>query len=68
MAEFAATTFSFTLERKDLMRIAFGNAGPFIDIEGHRAPRYTHAVTLPPDVALELAQEIIRVYAKPPTA
>lgn len=67
MGEYAATTFSFTPEGSDLIRIAFGNAGPFIDVEGHRTPRYTHAVTLPPDVALDLAQKLIANYAKPPS-
>ena len=65
MAEYAATVFSYTMEDNLLMRIAFGNGGPFIDADGQRAPRYTHAVTLPPTVALDLAQKIIASYAKP---
>lgn len=65
MAEYAAISFVYTRECKDLIRIAFGNSGPIIDETGKRSPRYTHAVTLPPDVALELAQQIIASYAKP---
>ncbi|MFG1379494.1 hypothetical protein [Xanthobacter autotrophicus] len=65
MAEYAAITYIFTTEGPNLLRIAFGNAGPFIDSSGNREPRYTHAVTLTPETALDLAQKIIMHYAKP---
>lgn len=65
MPEFAASAFTFTQEGTDLLRIAFGNAGPFVDETGRRAGRFTHAVTLPPAIAVELAQLILAHYAKP---
>ena len=65
MPEFAATSFAFTREGNDLIRIAFGNAGPYIDESGSRSGRFTHAVTLPPEIAVDLAQAILTHYAKP---
>lgn len=65
MPEYAATSFIYTPEGRDLIRVAFGNHGPVIDAHGNRSPRYTHAVTLPPDVALDLAQKIISLYGNP---
>ena len=63
--EFAATAFRFTRESKHFVRIAFGNAGPCVDKDGTRQPVYTHAVTLPPELALQLAEFLLRHYAEP---
>jgi hypothetical protein len=65
MPEFAATQFSFTLESAEQVRIAFGNHGPCTDLEGTRVPVFTHAVTLPPHVAVELARLLLKFYAEP---
>jgi len=65
MYEFAATQFTFTAEGPDLIRIAFGNSGPRVDTSGRRVPVYTHAVTLPPQIAVDLAGLILKHYAKP---
>ena len=63
--EFAATQVVFTREDQDQIRVAFGNRGPFTDTTGKRdSPRYTHAVTLPPKLAVELAQLILQNYAQ----
>lgn len=63
MPEFAASGFTFSAEAEGQVRIAFSNLGPFID-EHNRAPVYTHAVTLPPSIAVELARLLIQHYAK----
>jgi hypothetical protein len=65
MAEFAASNFSFTFEAQEQVRIAFGNLGPVVDTEGNREPVYTHAVTIPPALAVELARLLLQQYAKP---
>lgn len=66
IVEFAATRFIFTFEDQGQVRIAFGNRGPFTDALGNRSsPRYTHAVTLPPDVAVEFARLILKHFARP---
>jgi hypothetical protein len=64
MPEFAASRFAFTGEAEGQVRIAFGNLGPFVN-EGQRAPVYTHAVTLSPTIAVELARVLIEHYANP---
>lgn len=64
MPEFAASTFVFSGESESQVRIAFGNRGPFIS-EGVRKPVFTHAVTLAPSVAVELARVLLEHYAKP---
>lgn len=64
LPEFAASGFTFTPEAEGQVRIAFSNLGPFID-EHSRAPVYTHAVTLPPSIAVELARLLIQHYARP---
>jgi len=63
--EFAASSFRFTRESTHLVRIAFGNGGPYIDSAGNRQPVYTHAVTLPPELALQLADQLMKHYAAP---
>lgn len=63
MSEFAASTFVFTRE-DGLLRIAFGNRGPFRP-NGIRVPVYTHAVTLTPDLAVELARLLLKSCAEP---
>lgn len=65
MAEFAATTFVFTRESNDFVRIAFGNAGPRIDAAGGREPVYTHAVTITPEMAVDLAGLLLKHFAEP---
>lgn len=63
--EFVATSFVFTRESKDLVRIAFGNGGPPVGPEGPREPVYTHAVTLTPELAVDLAGMLLKFYAQP---
>jgi hypothetical protein len=65
MPEFAATTFFFTWEAAEQVRIAFGNRGPFVDANGTRLPVYTHAVTLTPETAVDLARQLLKRYASP---
>jgi hypothetical protein len=65
MPEFSATNFTFTQEAAEQVRIAFGNKGPYINAGGTRAPVYTHAVTLTPDIAVELARLLLKHYAAP---
>jgi hypothetical protein len=65
MHEFAATTFTFTPEAHNFVRIAFGNGGPRVDAAGLREPVYTHAVTLTPELAVDLAGMLLKHFAKP---
>jgi hypothetical protein len=65
MPEFAATEFAFSREHKDFVRIAFGNAGPMVSADGKRIKVFTHAVMLPPNVAVELARLVLKFYAEP---
>lgn len=65
MPEFAATSFYFTRESKDFVRIAFGNSGPKVSPTGPREPVYTHAVTLTPELAVDLAGLLLKFYAQP---
>jgi hypothetical protein len=65
MSEYAATTFFFSREAAEQVRIAFGNSGPVIDGNGTRSPVYTHAVTLTPHIAVELARQLLKYYASP---
>ena len=65
MTEFAASCFTFSREDRDLVRIAFGNKGPVLDEAGTRRPMFTHAVTLPPEIAVELARLLLKSYAEP---
>lgn len=63
--EFAAASFCFSPGVESQVRIAFCNLGPIVNSKGERAPVYTHAVTLPQSVAVELARILIEHYAKP---
>lgn len=65
--EFAASALTFTRENFGQVRIAFGNSGPYINAEGARTPVFTHAVTLSPDLAVELARLLLKSYAEPET-
>jgi hypothetical protein len=65
MPEFSATSFVFTRESKDLVRIAFGNSGPRISLTQMREPVYTHAVTLTPEIAVDLAGMLLKFCARP---
>ena len=64
MPEFAASTFAFSGETESQVRIAFGNAGPFVS-EVERKQVFTHAVTLPPSLAVDLARVLLEHYARP---
>ncbi|MFS8976866.1 hypothetical protein PO002_20545 [Cupriavidus necator] len=64
MPEFAASTFVFSGETEGQIRIAFGNQGAYVT-NSQRVPAYTHAVTLSPSVAVELARVLIEHFAKP---
>jgi hypothetical protein len=63
--EFAATTFVFTREGPNLVRIAFGNAGPHVVPGQGRRSVFTHAVTLPPETAVQLAGMLLKFFAQP---
>jgi hypothetical protein len=63
--EFAAAGFSFSPGVESQVRIAFCNQGPVVNSKGERSPVYTHAVTLPRSVAVDLARILIEHYAKP---
>lgn len=65
MAEFAATSFTFTREGPNLVRIAFGNLGPVVAADGRREAVFTHAVTLPPETAVDLAGLLLKFYGEP---
>ncbi|MFM0561417.1 hypothetical protein [Paraburkholderia sediminicola] len=65
MPEFSATNFAFSQEAQEQVRIAFSNQGPIINANGERSPVYTHAVTLPPSIAVNLARVLLEHYAKP---
>lgn len=64
MHEFAASVVTYSVETEGQVRIAFGNQGPYID-EHTRAPVYTHAVTLSPAIAVDLARLLIQHFARP---
>ena len=64
MQEFAASAVTFSVETEGQVRIAFANQGPYID-EHTRAPVYTHAVTLSPAIAVDLARLLIQHFARP---
>jgi hypothetical protein len=68
MPEFAANNFVFTREAAEQVRIAFGNSGPYVDPQGTRSPVFTHAVTITPQIAVELARLLLKHYAAPETA
>ncbi|MCT8971687.1 hypothetical protein [Microbaculum marinisediminis] len=65
ICEFAASTFVFTFEGTGLIRIAFGNAGPHLSETGGREPVFTHSVTIPADVAVDLAGLLLKKVAEP---
>jgi len=65
IVEFAATNFVFTREATNLVRIAFGNNGPVTSQEGRREQMFTHAVMLPPEVAVQLAGMLLKLVAEP---
>ncbi|MCB4770508.1 hypothetical protein LGR54_18020 [Ancylobacter sp. Lp-2] len=65
ITEFSATTFAFTNEGQNLVRIALGNHGPYKTADGNREPVFTHAVTLTPETAVNLAGLLLKFYAEP---
>lgn len=65
MHEFASTQFTFSREASNLVRIAFGNGGPRVGPDGPREPIFTHAVTLTPEVAVDLAGLLLKFYGQP---
>lgn len=64
VVETAAEAFIYS-RAGDNIRIAFGNAGPFVDEARQRSPVYHHAVTLPAYLAIDLARLILAHYAAP---
>ena len=62
--EFTASTFVFSREAENQVRIAFGNQGPYIN-ESQREQVFTLALTLPASVAVELARTLLEIYANP---
>ncbi len=65
MAEYAASGFTFSQENAQSVRIAFCNQGPYVDDKGNRDPVFNHAITLSPDIAVELACVLLKHYAAP---
>jgi hypothetical protein len=65
MPEFAASTFAFSQEAVEQVRIAFGSMGPVVNADGGRSQVFTHAVTVPPAIAVELARQLLKFYAQP---
>lgn len=65
MPEYAATRFFFTREAAEQVRIGFANNGPLVDNSGTRSPVFTHAVTLTPELAVELARQLLKHYGSP---
>src|SRR5262249_16760990 len=65
IVEFAATTFIFTREASNLVRIAFGNNGPHETPGGGREAVFTHPVMLPPEFAVNLAGMLLKFYGEP---
>jgi hypothetical protein len=64
MPEFAATTWVYTVESAETLRLVFGNLGPYKD-DGSRTPVFTNAITIPATVAVPLAEAILKHYASP---
>lgn len=65
IAEFAATRFVARIG-SGLVRIVFGIEGPPTDERGTTgSPVYTHAVTLTPDLAIQLSKLLRDVLAQP---
>lgn len=62
--EFAATRFTFTREAANLVRIAFGNHGAYVDANTREAV-YNVAISLPPEIAVDLAGLLLKLYASP---
>jgi hypothetical protein len=63
--EFSALRFVIKREA-GLIRIAFGNNGPPVNEQGlNGCPVYTHAVTLTPELALQLTQKLRDLIASP---
>ncbi|MDQ9171721.1 hypothetical protein Q8A64_15005 [Oxalobacteraceae bacterium R-40] len=62
MPEFAGGTWAYTVEAADTVRLVFGNAGPYKS-ENQRTPVFTHAVTIPAEVAVDLAEALLKHFA-----
>lgn len=65
MPEFAASMMMFSREADGMVRIAFGNSGPYVSSAGERSPVFTHAVTLTPALAVDIARLLLKAYAEP---
>ena len=63
--ESTASCYVYTPIAESLVRIAFGNQGPVVDPAGNRSAVYTHAFTLPQSIAVALARDLLKHYAKP---
>ena len=65
VAEFAASKFALMSE-SGLVRIAFGNSGPPLDEKGKRGVgTYTVAVSITPELALDMGKAILKTLATP---
>jgi hypothetical protein len=63
--EFAALKFAI-MNQQGLLRIAFGMPGPPLDEKGNRGDAiYTHAVSMTPELALELSKILRNLIAAP---
>lgn len=67
MPEFAGVSWAYTVESPDLIRLVFGNLGPYKS-DGTRTPVFTNAVTIPASVAVELAHAMLKHFAAPTNA
>jgi hypothetical protein len=64
IVEFAASTWAYTDETTESVRLVFGNQGPYA-ADGRRTPIYTHAVTLSAGAAVDLAEALLKRFAAP---
>lgn len=64
MPEFAGSTWAYTTETPDSVRLVFGNSGPY-KADGTRTPVFTNAITIPASVAVDLAQGLLKHFASP---
>lgn len=65
IVEFAASTWGYTDETAESVRLVFGNQGPYTP-DGRRMPIFTHAVTLSAGAAVDLAEALLKRFAAPP--
>jgi hypothetical protein len=61
MPEFAGSSWAYTVESDDTIRLAFGNLGPYNE-KGERSPVFTTAVTIPAAAAVNLAEALLKHF------